>query len=145
MQGLVLCDPSGKAVRRSHTWEAGMINEDRCYRVSWDESVGVARTDWLPGAVCGIDEARAVDAEIRALGKGRVLSLVDLREVDSIDRPSREFFMSHNADYRAVALVAASASTRVLANFFIGLKRGAIPVRMFTAETDALAWLKTQP
>ena len=123
-----------------------MATEDTCYRVTWDEAAGVARTDWLPGAVCGIAEARAVDAEIRVRSQGRqVLSLVDLRYVDTIDRPAREFFMDSSPHYRAVALVAGSASTRMLANFFLGLKRGTIPVRMFTSETDALAWLDGQP
>jgi hypothetical protein len=117
---------------------------DSCYRISWDEAHGIARTDWLPGAVCGIEEARAVDAEISALGQGKVLSLVDLRRVASIDRPAREFFMDRNPNYRAVALVAGSASTRMLANFFLGLKRGAIPVRMFTAEPEAVTWLQAQ-
>ena len=116
----------------------------KCYEVSWDAEAGVARTVWLPGAVCGIGEARAVDAEIRALGQGKVRSLVDLRRVDSIDRPAREFFMDSNPHYVAVALVAGSASTRMLANFFLGLKRGAIPVKMFTHEADAVAWLQAQ-
>jgi hypothetical protein len=121
-------------------------DEDQCYRVSWDEATGVARTDWLPGAVCGIEEAQAVDAEIRGHARGRpVRSLVDLRYVDTIDRPAREFFMDSSPHYRAVALVAGSASTRMLANFFLGLKRGPIPVRMFTSEADALEWLTAHP
>jgi hypothetical protein len=127
-----------------HRGGVWMNAENKCYEVSWDETWAVARTDWLPGAVCGIDEARAVDAEIKALGRGKVLSLVDLRPVESIDRPAREFFMDRNPNYRAVALIAASASTRMLANFFMGLKRGAIPVKMFTSESDAVAWLQAQ-
>lgn len=115
------------------------------YRVSWDEATGVARTHWLAGADCGLAEAQAVDAEITALGQGRVLSLVDLREVGSIDRTAREFFMDQNARYRAVALMAGSPATRMLANFFLGLKRGAIPVKMFVTEADAIAWLHRQP
>lgn len=121
-----------------------MTDQDKCYRVWWDEGGGVVRTDWFKGAVCGIDEARAVDTEIRALGRDKVLSLVDLREVDSIDRPAREFFMDSNADYRAIALVAGSAATRMLANFFLRLKRGENPVKMFTSDADALAWLQAQ-
>ena len=120
------------------------MTAQKCYEVSWDAAAGVARTDWLPGAVCGIEEARAVDAEIHALGQGKVRSLVDLRQVDSIDRPAREFFMDSNPHYVAVALVAGSASTRMLANFFLGLKRGSIPVKMFTDEADAVAWLQAQ-
>jgi hypothetical protein len=121
-----------------------MDDQDRCYRVWWDEAGGVVRTEWFKDAVCGLDEARAVDAEIRALGRKPVLSLVDLREIDSIDRPAREFFMDNNPDYRATALLAGSAATRMLANFFLRLKRGENPVRMFTADADALAWLQAQ-
>lgn len=121
-----------------------MTAESTGYRVSWDETTGVARTDWLPGAVCGIDEACAVDAAIQALGQGKVRSLVDLRDIASIDRPAREYFINRNANYQAVALVAGSAATRMLANFFLGLKRGAIPVKMFTDEADAVAWLQAQ-
>jgi len=121
-----------------------MEAEGKCYRVSWDEAAGVTRTDWFKDAVCGIDEARAVDAEIQALGRVDVLSLVNLRDVKSIDRPAREFFMVNDGNYCAVALVAGSPATRMLANFFLGLKRGRTPVKMFTAEADAVAWLQAQ-
>jgi hypothetical protein len=122
-----------------------MDDNEKCFRVWWDEQGGVVRTDWLEGAVCGIDDARAVNAEIEAMDRGKVLSLVNLKQVDSIDRPAREFFMNQSGSYRAVALVAGSAATRMLANFFLGLKRGDIPVKMFTADADALAWLQAQP
>ena len=121
-----------------------MEDNNRCYRVWWDEEAGVARTDWRAGAVCGLAEAQAVNEEILAMGQGKVLSLVDLRDVRSIDRPAREFFMNSSADFHAVALLAGSAATRMLANFFMGLKRGAIPVRMFTVEADAVNWLRAQ-
>jgi hypothetical protein len=121
-----------------------MEAEGKCYRVSYDEAAGVTRTDWLENAVCGIDEARAVDAEIQAMGRVNVLSLVNLRDVKSIDRPAREFFMGNDGNYRAVALVASSPATRMLANFFLGLKRGGTPVKMFTADADAVAWLQAQ-
>ncbi len=121
-----------------------MEGRDKCYRVWWDEPSGVAHNDWLEGAVCGIDDARAIYAETTALGRGPVLVMVDMRNVVSMDRPSREFFMNHSEDYRAVALVVGSAATRMMANFFLGLKRGDIPVKMFTADEDALAWLQAQ-
>jgi len=53
--------------------------------------------------------------------------------------------MDSSPHYRAVALVAGSASTRMLANFFLGLKRSATPVKMFSDEPEAIAWLQTQP
>ena len=121
------------------------MSNDRGYRVSWDDAAGIARTDWLAGAVCGLAEAQAVDAEITALDRGKVLLLVDLCEVGSMDRSAREFFMDQNERYRAIALFVGSPATRMLANFFLGLKRGSIPVKMFVAEAEAIAWLHRQP
>ncbi|MDI6909567.1 STAS/SEC14 domain-containing protein [Nocardioides sp.] len=120
------------------------VGDDR-YQVSWDERAGIARTDWLPGARCDLALARAIDADIQALGHGRVLSLVDLRDGVQIDRDAREYFIDQNPHYRAVALVARNAPARMLANFFLGLKRGEIPVRMFGSEAEAIAWLQAQP
>lgn len=118
--------------------------DEQGYRVSWDDAAGIARTDWLPGAVCDLETARRVDADIQALGKGRVPLLVDLRPIRSMDRPAREFFMDLNPNYGAIAMVAASPATRMMANFFMGLKRGPIAVRMFTSEQEAVDWLKAQ-
>jgi hypothetical protein len=70
--------------------------------------------------------------------------MIESMQILLLDRPAREFFMDRNPNYRAVALVAGSASTRMLANFFLGLKRGAIPVKMFTSESDAVTWLQAQ-
>ena len=122
-----------------------MSSASRCYDVVWDEANGVVRTNWHPDAVCGIAEARAVTAEISAMGRGRVLQFVDLRGIDAIDRPGREHFMNASADFRAVALVADSGVTKMIANFFLTLKRGSIPVKIFTTEADAMTWLRRQP
>ena len=123
----------------------GLATADKSYRVSWDERAGIARTDWQPGARCDLALAQAIDKEIQALGQGRVRSLVDLREGVEIDRDAREYFIDQNPHYRAVALVADNAPARMLANFFLGLKRGENPVRMFGSEADAIAWLQAQP
>jgi hypothetical protein len=111
------------------------------FSVSWDDAACLARIDWSPGAVCGIAEARAVDRAIEALGHGPVRCLVDLAGVDTIDRAAREHFIQ-SPQYAAVALVAQSTANRVLANFFLRLKREQTPARIFTDETEAVAWLR---
>lgn len=121
-----------------------MESTDEPYRIWWDQSSGVVHHQWLEGAVCGIDEARSSVAEFSALGHGKVPLLVDLRQLHAIDRPAREFFKNHGHTASAVALVTGSASTRVMANFWLGLNRLDIPVKMFTADSDALAWLQAQ-
>lgn len=115
------------------------------YRVWWDDANQIARTDWLPGAVGDLATAQQIDRDIQALGQGPVRVLVDLRRIASIDRAGREFFMNLNPHYKATALLAGSPATRMLANFFLGLKRGGNPVRMFTSEQEAIDWLRGLP
>jgi len=121
-----------------------MTVEGECYRITWDQAAGIVRIDWLPGAEVGIEEARLVDEEIRSLHRGDVRLLVDLRDAASFDRSARELFMGLDTGYRAVALLAGSPATRMLANFFLGLKRIETPVQMFTAESEGVAWLQAQ-
>lgn len=112
------------------------------YRVSWDEAARVARTDWLPGSVCTVEEAKAVTDEIRALGHGPVPVYVDMREMRKLERSAREHFISDQGGVKAIALVAGSAVTKMMANFFIGMQRMPVPIQMFTDETEAIAWLQ---
>ena len=112
-------------------------------RVWWDEESGLARAQWRTGGVCSIENARELDAKVAELGHGRVPTLVDIREIASIDRDAREFFMATEGNYTAIALLAGSPATRMMANFFLRLNRGGNPVKMFTVEADAMDWLHT--
>ena len=112
-----------------------------CYRVSWDDESKIMRTEWLPGSVCGLEEAISVTADMRELGCGTVPVLVDMREMAKLERPAREHFAIDNGGVRAIALLASSPVTRMMANFFIGMRRMAVPIRMFTSESEAVAWL----
>ena len=120
------------------------VNDIPC-RVWWDDDFSVARAEWREGSVCQGSDARQLDAQVAALGHGKVPTLVDIRRLRSIDRSAREFFMASETNYASVALLAGSAATRMMANFFLGLKRGGNPVKMFTDEADALTWLQTFP
>ena len=71
--------------------------------------------------------------------------LVDIREMGSIDREARTYFMSMGPLYQAVGLLAGSPATRMMANFFLRLNRGDLPVRMFTDEVQAISWLHERP
>jgi len=118
--------------------------DDPGYRVRWDEANAIARIEWAAGSACTLAKAQRILAATAALGRGQVRLLVDIRELGSIDRPARELFMYSNEYFASTALLAGSAATRMVANFFLGLNRGPIPVRMFTSEADAVGWLRTQ-
>lgn len=113
------------------------------YRVSWDDANQIARLDWAPGAVCDLATAEQIDREVQELGRGKVRLLVDLRPDAAVDRAARHFFINLHAHYLAVALLAGSPATRMLANFFLGMKRGLVPVRIFTAEDEAISWIRS--
>ena len=120
-----------------------MDDDVKSYRVWWDETNGIARIDWTHGSVCALQEARGVLAEIAALDQATPGVLVDIRHTGSINRPARELFKDSRA-HSACALLAGSAATRMMANFFLTLNRGPIPIRMFTSEADAVDWLQAQ-
>lgn len=119
-----------------------MDTESPC-RVWWDSINGVAHNDWQPGSVCNLEEARRVTLATHDLGRGAVPVLVDMRYLSKAERPAREHFTGPEAKATAVALLVASAVSKVVANFIIGLQRMPVPTRMFTEETAALAWLGT--
>jgi hypothetical protein len=120
-----------------------MDKDVKSYRVWWDESNGIVRIDWTPGSVCTLAEAQGVLAEIAAMDRATPGVLVDIRQTGSINRPARELFKDSKA-HSGCALLAGSAATRMMANFFLTLNRGPIPIRMFTSEVDAVDWLRAQ-
>lgn len=115
------------------------------YRVFWDDQARVAVTEWAAGAVCGLAEASAVTTDVKALGRGPVPILVDMRGMASLERPAREHFIGDQGGVSAIALLAGSAVTKMIANFFIGLKR--MPIYRSesspTATPPCPGWMNT--
>jgi len=114
------------------------------FRVWWDAAAGVVRVEWEPDARGDVTAARAVTAAVRDLGVGSMPMLVDIRGVATLDREGRAHFREDYGGMSKVALLASSAVNRMLANFFIGMQRLPVPIRMFTDEAAALAWLREQ-
>lgn len=112
------------------------------YDVSWDEAEQMVRFVWAPGSVCDEQEARAGSAAIRALDKGGVPMLVDMREMKKLERGAREYYKTDKAGVSAMALLVGSPVTRMLANFFMRTDTDTTPTRMFTDESVALGWLR---
>lgn len=118
--------------------------ESAC-RVWWDEDLQIAHADWQQGAVCDLAAAQAISAELMALGHGRIPVLVDMRGLAKFERAAREHFISDDEGARAVALLVGSAVSKMIANFFIGMKRLPVPIQMFTDRVEAVDWLEQQP
>ena len=118
----------------------GFVELEPHYRVWWDDIHDVARNSWAAGAVCRLEDARAVTRATAALGRGAVPVLVDMRKVAKIERPARQHFIGPEGNAVAVALVVGSAVSRIIGRVMVGLLES-VPTRTFTDERAALVWL----
>jgi hypothetical protein len=113
--------------------------------------ISLGSDDVVRVLVFGPDTLATAQANIRATGAvvgGRRLPvLVDLRRSQSIDREARACYGGPVTaeSCSAVALLVQSPLSRMLANFFLGWNKALMPLRLFTDESEALAWLKSSP
>lgn len=108
---------------------------------------GVIEYDY---AAIDVDEAHAravIAATTAAMGEARQApTLVQLGKVKSVSRGARTFFSSSQENLAIasrVAMVGVNPVARVIGNFFLGLNRPPIPVRLFAGEEEALIWLQS--
>ncbi|MDP9276141.1 MAG: STAS/SEC14 domain-containing protein [Chloroflexota bacterium] len=106
-------------------------------------SDGVATIRYKPGAMITEEMARKTVGELMVLTNGkRIALLADIRQQKSITREARLFYGNATHAYAALALLAGSPATRLIANFFIGLSHPKVPTQIFTDEEKAVAWLR---
>lgn len=105
----------------------------------------VIRCDCLPGVDVTMADAEDALASIwEVAGQRRLPVLVDMRSLKSIGREARAHLAGPEAARRnlAVAILVDSPLSRAIGNFFIGLNKTLVPSRLFTAEPEALLWLR---
>lgn len=112
---------------------------------SWVGPDGIARTQVKEQAEIQIEHARANTKLIETFFNGdRFPLLVDARKVKSISKEAREHFSIKDRDtvVSAYAILIASPLSRMIGNFFMGINKPEVPVRLFTNENEAIQWLK---
>lgn len=111
----------------------------------WVDARGIHRVRMLPIGRFTLDDARALHAVRSELSAGEpALLLVDIRAGTLPTPEARAFGRRPEAVAltRALALVSPSPAVRLLGNAALALFRGAYPTRIFSDETQALAWLE---
>ncbi|HXC05105.1 MAG TPA: hypothetical protein VNZ86_10170 [Bacteroidia bacterium] len=58
-----------------------------------------------------------------------------------ITREMRNYYSNHEPLALAAAMIVRSPFQRILGNFFIGLNKVKVPIRLFTSDTEARTWL----
>ena len=124
-----------------------MAEEDRTWIVSTRAAKIRLRGDdiihvvGLPGIELSQADARAIIAALVRISQGKKHPvLVDIRQAKTVDREARQD-LAASTDPTAVALLIASPVSKVIGNFFVGLNKAAVPVRLFTSEAEAIGWL----
>lgn len=133
---------------RAHEGAGGNQTSPREYttRTSrvWLDEEGIMWEVENPGSEHHIADARENVAANATVGQGRRPPLlVDMSQAKLIKREARAFYSREAPRVAcAVALVVGSPLNRMIGNFFLGLNRPTIPVRLFSSTADAAAWLR---
>jgi hypothetical protein len=109
---------------------------------------GILRGEIRVGVLETLSEAKANVDAMAQLARGRKLPvLVNVSRARMVSREARQCYAGAETAKLTVAaaLIVGSPISRVLGNFFLGLNRPAFPLRLFTSEEDAVAWLKGLP
>ena len=102
------------------------------------------------GTVETLESAKQNLVAIQTLSRGQLPRrlLLDFAGLLSMKAEAREFWTENPNVALAVdklAILISSHISQVLGNVLIGLTRPAMPVRLFTDEAQALAWLHKRP
>jgi hypothetical protein len=112
----------------------------------WVDQDGIIRGREVFSATFELSDAVEALALIRKLADGsKRCLLMDISKLKAMAREARAFFTqpAHTEVLHAVALQIGSPFSRAIGNIFLGLNRPAVPIRLFTDEEPALAWLRT--
>lgn len=108
---------------------------------------GIFRVTILPGAEQTLDDAKEnVRASLALSGGERHPLLVDIRQIKSQTRDARDYYTGPAGDrcYSAAAVLVESPLSRFFGNIIMSFNKSvAVESRLFSSESEALAWLKT--
>jgi hypothetical protein len=82
--------------------------------------------------------------QTRFCKKGKRPIVVDITNIKSVSKESRDIYASEEMGetISAAALIVGNPVSRIMGNFYIGINKTKIPVRMFTTTGEAIKWLK---
>lgn len=107
---------------------------------------GIVHVTSFPGVEETLTQAQASVAAIRKVSENTARPLLlDMRPIRSQRREVREYYNSAEAAsaYKAVAILVSSPVSKMIGNIFIGIGKLPVPTKLFSAEPEALDWLKT--
>lgn len=114
----------------------------------WVHPDGYVVAEVKPNLVADLDDAVVNVAAVEVVaGRAPVPLLLDMRaHAAQATRECRAYFAGPEAAKvnLAVAMLVRSNISRILGNFFIGINKTPFPLRLFSEEVEAIAWLCEQ-
>lgn len=92
-----------------------------------------------------ISDAKENSSIVKEISNGEIYPmLVNLKEIKSITKEARDHFsmQGRTPGISAIALLINSPASTIIGNFFLGLNKSVVPVKLFTKEEKAITWLK---
>ncbi len=118
--------------------------ETQCAKVMWDTE-GFVRAVINPHAEITLKDVQEITkARAEVSDNRKHAMLVCLGTIKSASPDGRRCAASSKVSEMtlSVALLIDSLASKVIGNFFIGLNKPPFPVKLFTSEGKAVAWLK---
>ncbi len=117
----------------------------RCY-YTWMGSDGIARTKVKPNAKVELEDAKENSQVINSLEGDKFCIIVDTTQITSITKEARDHFSMKGRKSKviAIAIIVKSPLSKIIANFFMGLNKPVVPVKLFNNEAQATDWCKLQ-
>jgi hypothetical protein len=106
----------------------------------------IVSVDILDGAVQTLSDARenVSAAQMVSVGVRRPL-LVDIRRGQALEAEARHYYSGRilEESFTAIAMVIeASPLGKMMGNVYLRLVKATVPIKLFTHEADAAAWLE---
>ncbi len=111
---------------------------------AWVDDFGIVHFNYFPNTEITLEIAKEEIKMLKEIAQEeKICLIIDLANVKSISRDARKFFSSEEqADIiSAVAFMIKSPLSKVLANFFLGINKPPMTIKIFTDNNLALKWL----
>ena len=115
----------------------------RCFS-TWPGEQGIHRTRVKPAAEIVIEDAKANSEAVNSFELEKYPLIVDTSQIKSITKEARDQFSMRGRESSvvAIAMIIKSPLSKIVGNFFMGLNKPRVPVRLFNDEESAKSWCK---
>lgn len=114
---------------------------------TWMGKDNIARTCVKDGAEIVLEDAKENSVAVCSLeGPENFALIVDTRKIKSITKEARDHFSLNGRESRVIAfaILIESPLSRIIGNFFMGLNKPRVPVKLFNQEAKAVEWCQHQ-